>query len=71
MKWIGDTPKYSSSREEIRMGSREGLAYAAITLPGQFAAIRAVLHELKTRLPRDWIVKNVFDFGSQTGAAFW
>ncbi|PVF99847.1 Rsm22-domain-containing protein [Serendipita vermifera] len=71
MKWIGDTPKYSSSREEIRMGSREGLAYAAITLPGQFAAIRAVLHEIKTRMSREWTVKNVLDFGSQTGAAFW
>jgi hypothetical protein len=52
-------------------GSREGLAYAAIALPGQVSAIRAVLHELKTRMHTTWNVKNVLDFGSQTGAAFW
>jgi hypothetical protein len=54
-------------------GPREGLAYATITLPGQVAAIRAVLHEVRTRLPPSWSagVKNVLDFGSQTGAGFW
>jgi ribosomal protein RSM22 (predicted rRNA methylase) len=54
-------------------GPREGLAYATITLPGQVTAIRAVLHEVQTRLPSAWSagVKNVLDFGSQTGAGFW
>lgn len=70
-KWIGDTPKYSNARDERNRGPREGLAYAAVTLPGQVSAIRAVLHEMKTRLPKDWDVKNVLDFGSQTGAGFW
>lgn len=73
LRWIADTPKYSTGKEERMRGPREGLAYAAITLPGQVAAIRAVLHEVRTRLPRKWSenVKNILDFGSQTGAGFW
>jgi ribosomal protein RSM22 (predicted rRNA methylase) len=70
-RWMGDTPKYSRAKAEREMGLREGLAYATITLPGQVAAIRAVLHELSTRLPSGWMVENVLDFGSQTGPAFW
>lgn len=70
-KWMGDTPKYSRGKEERIMGPREGLAYATITLPGQIAAIRAVLHEIRTRFPLDWTISNVLDFGSQTGGTFW
>lgn len=66
-----NTPNYSSGKEERIMGPREGLAYAAITLPGQISAIQAVLLETKTRMPPSWSVKNIIDFGSQTGAGFW
>ncbi|KAG8760224.1 37S ribosomal protein S22 [Serendipita sp. 396] len=70
-RWIGDTPKYDTRKEERTRGAREGLAYAVITLPGQVSAIQSILHELKVRLPLDWSVNTVLDFGSQTGAAFW
>ncbi|KAG8834787.1 37S ribosomal protein S22 [Serendipita sp. 399] len=70
-RWIGDTPKYDTRREERIRGSREGLAYAVVTLPGQVTAIRTILREVKLRSPLDWTVNTVLDFGSQTGAAFW
>jgi len=53
------------------MGPREGLAYAAIALPPHIVAIKSVLHQLRVRMPNDWTVKNVINFGSQTGAGFW
>lgn len=73
VRWIADTPKYSTGKDERMRGPREGLAYATITMPGQVAAIRSVLHEAGMRLPAEWRggVKNVLDFGSQTGPAFW
>lgn len=64
-------PKYKRAWEERIMGPREGLAYAAIALPPHIVAIKSVLHQLRVRMPRDWTVKNVINFGSQTGAGFW
>jgi hypothetical protein len=53
------------------MGPREGLAYAAVAMPPHVVAIKSVLHQLYIRMPSDWTVKNVINFGSQTGAGFW
>ena len=64
-------PKYKRAWEERIMGTREGLAYAAIAMPPHIVAITSVLHQLRARMPSDWTVKNVINFGNQTGAGFW
>ena len=70
-QWTTETPKYKRAWEERVMGPREGLAYAAIALPPHIVAIKSVLQQLRVRMPHDWTVKNVINFGSQTGAGFW
>ena len=70
-QWATETPKYKRASEERIMGPREGLAYAAIAMPPHIVAIKSVLYQLRVRMPNDWTVKNVINFGSQTGAGFW
>ena len=49
----------------------KGSPYAAIALAPHIVTIKSVLHQLRVRTPSDWNVKNVINFGSETGAGFW
>lgn len=65
--------KDSKKRKSARVTPREALAYTAIAIPGQYAAIKNVLRETRLRLGETWSqnVRGVIDFGSGTGVAMW
>lgn len=46
------------------------LAYAVVRMPATFAAVRAVLSELRHRAP-ELLVESLLDLGAGTGAAMW
>ncbi|KAF8308419.1 hypothetical protein DL93DRAFT_1883914 [Clavulina sp. PMI_390] len=75
-EWTLELPgkfKENRKRKSARVTPREALAFTAIAIPGQFAAVQNVLRETKGRLGDTWAqnVQGVIDFGSGTGVAMW
>jgi ribosomal protein RSM22 (predicted rRNA methylase) len=53
------------------MEPREGMAFISVGMPAHYAAISAVLEEIKHRFEPEWEVQEVLDFGSKSGTGFW
>jgi ribosomal protein RSM22 (predicted rRNA methylase) len=63
----GPSPDDSNT---ILYSSADVAAYAAYRLPATFAAIHAVLHEVRKRQP-DWQPRTMLDAGAGPGSAMW
>jgi ribosomal protein RSM22 (predicted rRNA methylase) len=69
----GLSAKYRQKQERrapVARSQAEILAYAATRLPATFAAISAVLHEIK-RLRPDWRPRTLLDLGTGPGPGLW
>lgn len=52
---------------------RDGTAFASVVMPAQYAVIRAVLEQTKSRLGNEWgqKINRFIEWGSGTGAGIW
>ncbi|KAJ2923858.1 hypothetical protein H1R20_g13241, partial [Candolleomyces eurysporus] len=63
--------KYRSYKQGARHAERDATAFASVALPGHYSAIYSVFNHLKHRMPSDWEVERVIDWGSGTYAGLW
>ncbi|KAG8902132.1 37S ribosomal protein S22 [Tulasnella sp. 403] len=71
LRWETKTPKHLAKGKDKVTAMRNGLAFATVALPAQYAVISSVISEVKLRLGEELDVEEVIDFGAKAGAGLW
>lgn len=65
------SPRYKSRKQAARHAERDGLAFAAVSLPPRYSVIYRVLFDLRWRLGREHIIERVMEWGGGLGSGAW
>lgn len=63
--------KYTSSHKARKHATRDGLAFATITLPPQFSVLFSIFSHIKWRMEEGFKIKRVYEWGGALGSGLW